>query len=375
MSISVSSEFESGNILVRSCVEPSNIELAIRPDAGGEHLQWFFFRVSGAREQALRLRIVNASDASYPRGWEGYQACASIDRETWTRVPTSYQDGELVIEHTPSSDFTYYAYFAPYSLERHQQLIASTALHPLVRSERLGKTPDGRDLDYLRIGKPAHENIPCWIIARQHPGETMAQWFVEGLLHRLLDGNDPVARALLERATFYVVPNMNPDGSARGHLRCNALGANLNREWQEPTMSRSPEVFLVREKMMQTGVRFALDVHGDEALPYNFIAGSDGVATVSEQIRSARRRYEETLRQASPDFQSEHGYPPAPSGRANLRMATNWIAERFGALAMTLEQPFKDTIDTPHPDGWSPGRAQHLGAANLEALLAIMSEL
>ena len=40
------------------------------------------------------------------------------------------------------------------------------------------------------------------------------------------------------------MPNVNPDGSIRGHLRTNAVGANLNREWKEPTPERSPEVAL-----------------------------------------------------------------------------------------------------------------------------------
>ena len=35
---------------------------------------------------------------------------------------------------------------------------------------------------------------------------------------------------------------MNPDGSYRGHLRTNACGANLNREWKTPTLEKSPEV-------------------------------------------------------------------------------------------------------------------------------------
>lgn len=38
------------------------------------------------------------------------------------------------------------------------------------------------------------------------------------------------------------MPNVNPDGSIRGHLRTNAVGANLNREWKEPSIERSPEV-------------------------------------------------------------------------------------------------------------------------------------
>ncbi len=88
----------------------------------------------------------------------------------------------------------------------------------------------------------------------------MAEWFVEGLVQRLLDETDTVGRALLNKAVFYVVPNMNPDGSARGHLRLNAIGVNLNREWQTPSLEKSPEVFYVREKMLATGVDMFLDI-------------------------------------------------------------------------------------------------------------------
>ncbi len=375
VNITVSSAFDSGNIIVRSCADPSNVELEIRRDAGEEHLQWFHFRVSGGCGQRLRLRITNAAATSYPRGWENYRACMSADRKNWTRVETQYVGGELIIEDVPVSDVVYYAYFAPYSLERHSDLIARCAEHPFVTAERLGSTPDGRDLDLLRIGEAAAGKIPCWVIARQHPGETMAEWFVEGMLNRLLDADDPVAQDLLGRAIFYIVPNMNPDGSARGHLRCNALGVNLNREWQQPSLEKSPEVYLVRERMLKTGVSFALDVHGDEALPYNFIAGADGVASLSDSIHAARELYKHTLQRASPDFQVEHGYPPAARGQANLKIATNWIADQFGALSMTLEQPFKDTANRPHRDGWSPRRAQHLGAASLNALQAVLEVL
>jgi hypothetical protein len=51
-----------------------------------------------------------------------------------------------------------------------------------------------------------------------------AEWFMEGLLERLTSGSDAVARALLRQAVVYAVPNMNPDGSYRGHLRTNAAG-------------------------------------------------------------------------------------------------------------------------------------------------------
>lgn len=61
---------------------------------------------------------------------------------------------------------------------------------------------------------------------------------------------------------------MCPDGSVRGHLRTNACGANLNREWatvkpeyKAPSLERSPEVYYVLKKMDETGVDVCLDIH------------------------------------------------------------------------------------------------------------------
>jgi murein tripeptide amidase MpaA len=330
------------------------------------------------------LEIENAAGASYPAGWEGYRAVASYDGTSWFRVPTEFEAGTLSVLHRPSCDAVYYSYFAPYSTARHQEFVARAQAQPGVRLEVLGQTLDGRDLDLLVIsealatGASAAANATkkrCWIWARQHPGETMAEWLAEGLVEALLDRDDPIARALLRRADLYVLPNMNPDGSARGHLRCNAVGANLNREWTEPTLERSPEVYRVREAMQATGVDFGLDVHGDEALPHNFISGVEGIPSLSAKQRDLQADYSRALLAASPDFQVEHGYPITPPGRANLTMGANWVAERFGCLAMTLEMPFKDTEGHEHPDGWSPERARAFGRAQLVALLAIVDRL
>jgi len=216
---------------------------------------WFHFRLTGAKDTPCTLNITNAKGAAYPKGWEGYQAVASTDRENWVRVPTTYENGILSIRHTPSADSTWFAYFAPYSMERHADLIARSQLADGVSLDVLGETLDGQPMDLLRIGEPAADKQNYWAIARQHPGESMAEWWMEGFIARLLDPADRTAQALRERVVLHLVPNMNPDGSRRGHLRTNASGANLNREWSEPAMDRSPEVFLVRERMQATGDR------------------------------------------------------------------------------------------------------------------------
>ena len=368
MSLSITAAFDSGNIVAKSCETPEKIRLDIRLDKDSDFYQWFHFRLSGAKGQACRMVIENAGNSAYPSGWPDYKACASYDRETWFRVPTAFENGELIISHTPAEEVVYYAYFAPFSMERHGDMICEASMVEGVSLQELGKTLDGRPLDCLHVGTGDKQ---VWVIARQHPGESMAEWLMEGFLARLLDEADPVARKLRALARFNIVPNMNPDGSFRGHLRTNAAGVNLNREWAEPSLEKSPEVFYTLAAMKETGVDLFLDVHGDEALPYNFIAGSEGAPGFSEADDARLIAYKNALVTASPDFQTKYGYPRNAPGKANMKIAGNAMFGYFQCLSMTLEMPFKDNADMPDEAfGWSPERCRHLGAANLDAMLA-----
>lgn len=372
----ISAHFDSGNIEVINSDDKNNIQLAIRPDVGGEFFQWFNFLIQGQVGEHYVLNIVNAGGASYLEGWESYQAVASFDRDYWFRLPTSYKDGTLTIEADMEYETIQIAYFAPYSYERHLDLLASVQLHPLVTLEHLGETLDKRDLTVVKIGDGDSNKRSIWITARQHPGETMAEWLVDGLIHSLLDNDNASARLLLDKANFYIVPNMNPDGSVRGHLRTNAVGTNLNREWSNPSLNKSPEVFYVINKMQQTGVDLFYDVHGDEALPFVFLAGSQGVPSYNDRLARLRERFSEVLKLASADFQTEKGYEVNAPGKANMSLATNWVAERFNCLANTLEMPFKDNDNVPNvATGWSPERSIKLGEASLVAMLSVVDDL
>ncbi|WLW65258.1 MULTISPECIES: M14-type cytosolic carboxypeptidase [Psychrobacter] len=372
----ISANFDAGNIEVINAEDQTNIQLAIRPDVGGEFFQWFNFRLSGEVGEQYVLNIMNAGKASYLAGWEDYQAVASYDREYWFRLPTSYKDGKLTITAELACENIQIAYFAPYSYERHQDLLAAVQVHPLACLEHLGETLDKRDLTLVKVGNGDSKKRSIWITARQHPGETMAEWLVEGLLNSLLDEDSATAKLLLEKANFYIVPNMNPDGSVRGHLRTNAVGTNLNREWANPSLEKSPEVFHVINKMEETGVDLFYDVHGDEALPYVFLAGSQGTPSYNDRLAHLRDKFSEVLKLASTDFQSEFGYDIDAPGTANMTIATHWVAERFDCLANTLEMPFKENANLPFEDtGWSPERSIKLGEASLVAMLAVVDEL
>ncbi|KAF0812356.1 hypothetical protein IGB42_03024 [Andreprevotia sp. IGB-42] len=373
----ISSIFDSGAIEVIDASDVGNIRLNIRSDNASPFAQWFHFRLTGAKGKDAVLHFGNAGQSAYPGGWHDYNAVASYDCENWFRVPGEFDGQTFTIRHTPLNDAVWYAYFEPYSWERHQQLIGGALeVSPWCELLPLGQTLDGRDLDALRIGIDGAGRKVIWIIARQHPGETMAEWFVEGLIEALIDEQNPISRALLAKAVFYIVPNMNPDGSVRGNLRTNAAGANLNREWRNPSAARSPEVLLVRQQMQQTGVHAFLDVHGDESIPHNFVAGCEGNPSFSARQRQLQDAFKAAWLAASPDFQTEHGYGAGQFGPETLTLATNWVGDTFDCLAYTIEMPFKDTANTPLPAvGWNGERSRQFGASVLTALHAVVDAM
>jgi murein tripeptide amidase MpaA len=373
MGITISSAFDAGNIRVVS-QDGDSADLEIVTDHLSDFYQWFYFRLAGAAGRQVTLRITNCAGAAYPNGWPDYKACVSVDRDEWVRVSeTIYEDGVLTIRLTPPTDCVWLAYFAPYSMERHHDLIATYASLDEVSYRSLGQSLDGQDIDCLTFGEGP---LNVWLYARQHPGETMAEWWMEGALEKLADPDDPVSRVLRRDCTIRVVPNMNPDGSRRGHLRTNAAGINLNREWHDPSAEKSPEVLCVRNAMDETGVDFAMDVHGDEAIPANFLAGFEGIPSVADAQLELFKQFSATLERISPDFQTRQGYEIPPPGQANMSMSTTQLAERYGCVSMTLEMPFKDNFDlSDEVYGWSPERSRHLAYACIDALHGILPEL
>ena len=368
--IHIDCAFDSGNIEVLS-VDGASARLAICKDHQSEFAQWFHFRVSGAAGRELELKITGLKDSAYPGGWPQYDACVSEDRDYWGRAASSWDEsadnGTLTIRYTPASDIAYFAYFAPYSMDRHHDLVAEAASSEGVEYKRLGTTLDGQPIDCLSMGEGETQ---VWLYARQHPGETQAEWWMEGALEVLTDPTDSVGRLLRQRCRLHVVPNANPDGSKRGHLRTNAVGTNLNREWENPTAEKSPEVLAIRNAMDETGVHFAMDVHGDEAIPVAFLAGYEGIPSWTDEHGERFYLYERILDRRTPDFQTEQGYTKSAPGKANLSMSTNQVAERFGATAMTLEMPYKDNPASPEPEqGWSPERCKMLARDCLASLL------
>jgi murein tripeptide amidase MpaA len=404
-SVSISSAFDGGNGKLNKTEQLDDqltVFVDIQKDPYTElekmyHSQHFSFRSSIKdidRATTVKYVLANAGEASYPSAWEGsttFFSNSPSDPSSWLRkLDTSYDKntGQLSWTHTHDSKgtSTYFSYFPPYSYERHLSLISKCESAPGATIESLGQTLDGREMECIKIG--TGEKI-CWINHRQHPGENMAEFYAEGLLTRLLGlesgyAVDGQVHDVLKMYTFYIVPNMCPDGSFRGHLRTNAGGQNLNREWcssgseengdyyEAPTLERSPEVYHVLKKMDETGVDAFLDIHGDEELPFNFLAGSEGCPNWSTRLETLHGAFLAKYSKTNSDMQIPVAYEPDEKGKGKLNVCSNQIAARYDCLAATLEMPFKDCMSNPDPErGWNGARSAMLGSSVLEALVYV----
>jgi murein tripeptide amidase MpaA len=182
MTLSVTSAFDGGNIAFSGIVTGANgeteVQLNIKDDEYTEfekksHKQWFYFRASGFVVEAtagdsdsVLFTILNAGQCSFPKAFNDYNVCASYDRKDWFRTPTTFNEetGKLQWSFKSASSMVYFAYFEPYSHERHLDLIAacnaqasSTAPDVWLNKDgvnvrSLGNTLDGRSMDLVTIG-------------------------------------------------------------------------------------------------------------------------------------------------------------------------------------------------------------------------------
>lgn len=383
----ISSNFDSGNIEVIDASNPQQVLLAMRPDLNSHHFQWFHFKVEDLTPgQRYGFSLTNAGASAYKHAWTGYNAVATYDQRDWFRVPSRFEGGALKFELEPREARVWFAYFEPYSRARHDWLIEQALTKAGAELVATGKSIEGRAIQLLRIARNLEAGRPdarrpeaprkIWIIAQQHPGEHMAEWFMEGLIERLQNRHDVELNALLERAELYLVANMNPDGAVRGHLRTNAAGTDLNRAWQSASEAQSPEVLFVQQQMREVGVDLFLDIHGDEEIPQVFTAGCEGNPGYSPRLQALEGEFRSRLVDMGAEFQTAFGYPRDEPGQANTTLACNAVGMEFDCLSFTIEMPFKDHDDRPRPQtGWNGARSMQLGKDVLGVVAAMVDRL
>lgn len=364
---------DSGNIEIINAVDAQNIRLKIRSDNKADCRQWFNFVVEGAIDEAFTLVIEDADPVSHPV-WDdaggSYRATATANDQDLPRLDTTFDKEKktLTIRGTLTNETMQIAFFRPYPYGRHLALIEIARTIPNCIVSSLGQSVEGRDITLLTIGTPGPAKKNIWVIARQYPGETMAEWYAEGLIEHLAAGGD-ILPTLDENAVLYIVPNMNPDGSYLGHCRTNAAGEDLNRQWDiYDNQDTAPEVYYVRKAMLKEGVAAFFDIHGDETNPYVFPDARGLGCTEHPEMMTLEAEFLEDYIALQPESKYKQDHP----GQANLNMASTFFAERLGCLSFVLEMPNKELASG---QDWTANDCKQFGANLVDPLIKLIPKL
>jgi zinc carboxypeptidase len=192
----------------------------------------------------------------------------SANGKDWKAIATEKIEGtRLRFKLHMDADRMYLASVEPYDVSDVEKLLSEIRKNPLVKVTNIGKTVEGRNLEIVKIGD---ENAPNRVLirVRAHGFEAGGNWTAQGLIRSLLDGSKD-SKEYLKRYCLYIMPMANKDAVARGKSRFNAMGVDLNRNWQKPAdPATAPENYALEEwlkKMIAAGKKpdLLLDLHND----------------------------------------------------------------------------------------------------------------
>lgn len=323
----IDTAFESGNFIVHTINERKIIG-TIRKDSNNKDFQWFYFSVESENPNPLDICIKDIQKSSYPTAWEGYQICIKHEGyPEWHRANTTVIDGNLFFNLSIKKKI-FVAYFQPYTLEQHKALSSRFKVLRVLISKFSEKTINNHEVELFHLAgtdsHPSQKNI--WIIARQHPGESIVGWFMEGIA-TVFESENSLSDSLLKQYQFFIVHNANPDGVVYGSHRTNATGSDINRDWLNPKPGICPEVIAIRQWMEKYPPALFLDVHGDERTQHPYILVNPD--TVSEEGMQLLKR----LCKWNPGLEIR----TQSVSEIDLSIGRHYVNHQFGCLALTLE--------------------------------------
>lgn len=230
------------------------------------------FRIQAQKGAELTFEFTNLENAWNSRislyGRHFKSVVVSEDGRTWQGVALENLPGDRVrLRLRMPGPQLFVARLEPYRVSDLEAWLSSIRSHVLVELTPIGHTVLGRELEVVRIGNPAAP-FRVFLRARAHPWESAGNWVLQGLFRRLMAGGAD-AKKFLERYCVYALPMANKDGVALGRTRFNALGMDLNRNWDKPADSRfAPENAALEawlERMIAAGRKphLALELHND----------------------------------------------------------------------------------------------------------------
>jgi hypothetical protein len=272
--IAITTDFEGGSANRIEKVSDTHFRIAIhgQTDQNKRNRQatWYYFRVDNAGSDPLTFDIVDLPGEYNFKPNRGAITSATppvISNDggkTWRHVTgAEYDEKEphLRLRIKPSSPTFFIAHTPPYT-NQHLIVLRDVVRKRGAREEIIGRSVGGRDLYLWTVGDGPKT---AWLMFRQHAWESGSSWV-----------GDSAVRALLEDSkgiTWKILPFADPDGVAKGGVRFNANGYDLNRNWDAIDPKLMPEIAAQHRAIAEwvkrgRTVDFFLSVHNTETAEY-----------------------------------------------------------------------------------------------------------
>src|SRR5688572_5307863 len=151
-------------------------------------------------------------------------------------------------------------------------LTAVVDASPLLESEQIGTSAEGRALRMIRFGSgPAR--VLLW--SQMHGDETTASRALTDLFHYIATSDDARVRTWRERLTVVAIPMLNPDG-AEAHRRRSVFGVDINRDAR---LLSTPEARALKAAQERFRPDFGFNLHDQN--PRTRVGNTSRTAAIS----------------------------------------------------------------------------------------------
>jgi hypothetical protein len=277
-----------------------------------------------------------------------------------------------------ATDTIWFAYLYPYTYSELRAWLQRRPINVSVLCKSHGGVDvpvifwDAEAQTWCEVPMPTRERRRplIMIVARHHPGESVASYEMEGLMNSLF-----TRRRILEHFSVLLMPMFNVDGVICGYYRPSLTGYDMNRSWINPGKKRNPVEYatlrLIDKLVACRPFLFFLDFHGHSAQSNAFTYGvddSDIEGNEYEGIFPRLMAMQTTL------FDEDGGCSLTPDGyAATMRVA---LHNRYNIpFSYTLEASFGAVDIGPRSNSQlTPDGYREIGAAVAAALETMLLE-
>jgi len=265
--ISIDTHIPSGNILYDRIDNNGTVHLNLNREFNS-FTHWFYFKVLIDKivNNRLRFSIDNAIQSAYSNGWNNYAPFTSLDGLKWKRLNKGKLLGSAFNFEVDEFDEEFFlSWYLPYPIDKYNNWLTSISANALIDVVKGNNEPD-----YILLGNKSKPAIV--IVARQHPGESMASFVTEGFVSSLTN-NSELTEKILDKYSVIIFPLLNISGVEKGFHRVNVEGKDLNRCWNSSDVS---EINFVKNKLDNfNSIHSIIDIHGDEVSELNCVFYND----------------------------------------------------------------------------------------------------